>query len=208
MDNSSDKLKRILNELAILNQPEQKNGKIAYGLSQLKQIKLLCSEAYILSDLSVTDSTKQFIEPDAPKVVQKEEKIEIKEEPKPIVEKKPEPVIADLVEPTKPEAIIQDPKEEANVEPIVQSEIPKPKEENSVIGKSFSSSVSMTRRFEYINKLFKGESDSYTKFVSNLEKSNLTESLIAYEDMYNQLEWNRKQESADEFKRLIIKFFE
>jgi len=66
----------------------------------------------------------------------------------------------------------------------------------------------MTRRFEYINKLFKGESDSYTKFVSNLEKSNLTESLIAYEDMYNQLEWNRKQESADEFKRLIIKFFE
>ena len=73
---------------------------------------------------------------------------------------------------------------------------------------NFSKGVSMTRRFEYINKLFRGDIDSYATFVSNLEKSNLSEAVLAYKDIYNQLEWNRKQEYADEFKRLIIKFFE
>lgn len=198
MDNSSDKLRHVLNELAILNQPEQKNGMIHYGISQLKQIKNLCSQAYILSDLSVSESSKQFMESE-------------------IAEKGLNSVNNDSLETQTP---VEEPQKEAvkeipvpEAEPEVQ-ELEKPMKAEPVsnnkdkTSENFSKGVSMTRRFEYINKLFRGDIDSYATFVSNLEKSNLTEALMAYEDMYNQLEWNRKQESADEFKRLIIKFFE
>ena len=198
MDNSSDKLRHVLNELAILNQPEQKNGMFHYGISQLKQIKNLSSQAYILSDLSVSEGSKQFMEPElADKGVDsiKNESVEIKTP----VEDSPIEKVKDIPVPeVEPE--MHEPEEPKKEEPI-STNTPKHPE-------NFSKGVSMTRRFEYINKLFRGNIDSYATFVSNLEKSNLTEALMAYEDMYNQLEWNRKQESADEFKRLIIKFFE
>lgn len=197
MDNSSDKLRHVLNELAILNQPEQKNGMIHYGISQLKQIKNLCSQAYILSDLSVSESSQQFMESE-------------------IAEKGLNSINDDSLETQTP---LEEPQEEVKEIPISEAEpevqeSEKPLMEQPVSSnkdkssENFSKGVSMTRRFEYINKLFRGDIDSYATFVSNLEKSNLTEALMAYEDMYNQLEWNRKQESADEFKRLIIKFFE
>jgi len=197
MDNSSDKLRHVLNELAILNQPEQKNGMFHYGISQLKQIKNLCSQAYILSDLSVSESSQQFMESE-------------------IAEKGLNSINDDSLETQTP---LEEPQEEVKEIPISEAEpevqeSEKPLMEQPVSSnkdkssENFSKGVSMTRRFEYINKLFRGDIDSYATFVSNLEKSNLTEALMAYEDMYNQLEWNRKQESADEFKRLIIKFFE
>ncbi len=198
MDNSSDKLRHVLNELAILNQPEQKNGMFHYGISQLKQIKNLSSQAYILSDLSVSEGSKQFMEPElADKEVDsiKNESVEIKTS----MEDSPIEKVKDIPVP-EVESELHEPEEPKKEEPISTNT---PKHSGD-----FSKGVSMTRRFEYINKLFKGDIDSYAKFVSNLEKSNLTEALMAYEDMYNQLEWNRKQESADEFKRLIIKFYE
>ena len=198
MDNSSDKLRRVLNELAILNQPDRKNGTMSYGLSQLKQIKSLCSEAYILSDLCVSESSRQFIEsepaeekvqvPIQEEIQETKESLPVKEEE--VVETPPTPV--ESVEPEQKKPV----------------DIENSDKRNEASRGSFSKGVSMTRRFEYINKLFKGDSESYAKFVSNLEESNLTETLIAYENTYNQLDWSRKQESADEFKRLIIKYYE
>ena len=196
MDNSSDKLRHVLNELAILNQPEQKNGMTHYGISQLKQIKNLSSQAYILSDLSVSEGSKQFMEPEVAEIGMDSIKNESVETKTP-AEESPKEVIKDIPVP-EAESQVQEP--EMTEEPVLNKA--------SKNSGNFSKGVSMTRRFEYINKLFRGDIDSYATFVSNLVKSNLTEALMAYEDIYNQLEWNRKQESADEFKRLIIKFFE
>ncbi|MDG1097978.1 MAG: hypothetical protein P8O20_01200 [Bacteroidia bacterium] len=197
MDNSSDKLRHVLNELAILNQPEQKNGMIHYGISQLKQIKNLCSQAYILSDLSVSESSQQFMESEIAEKGLNSINDDSLETQTPLEEPQEEVKEIPISE--------AEPEVQESVKPLMEQPVSSNKDKSS---ENFSKGVSMTRRFEYINKLFRGDIDSYATFVSNLEKSNLTEALMAYEDMYNQLEWNRKQESADEFKRLIIKFFE
>ncbi len=197
MDNSSDKLRHVLNELAILNQPEQKNGMIHYGISQLKQIKNLCSQAYILSDLSVSESSQQFMESEIAEKGLNSINDDSLETQTPLEESQEEVKEIPISE--------AEPEVQESGKPLMEQLVSNNKDKSS---ENFSKEVSMTRRFEYINKLFRGDIDSYATFVSNLEKSNLTEALMAYEDMYNQLEWNRKQESADEFKRLIIKFFE
>jgi hypothetical protein len=250
----SEKLRLVLNELAILNQPEQRNGIFFYGLSQIRRIKELAAEAYILADLASTESARAKVPLDTPNAaVEKmmketpetvvEESIVVEPELKateepveeviegPFVESTPEPE-AEMVanEPELEEPEVSEPEV---ITPIEKLEIFAPEEEIEVkvpeatievttetnrdempkanAGEragEFSKTVSMTRRFEYINKLFKGNGESYTQLVDKIESVDKAAALKSFSDCYYNLEWNRNQESADEFKALIVKFFD
>ncbi len=251
----SEKLRLVLNELAILNQPEQRNGIFFYGLSQIRRIKELAAEAYILADLASTESARAKVPLETPNTtvekIMRETQEPVKEEPKiiepepmaeeeepaieepvqeievesaPEPENEPEPEIAEVIEPEPispvevPEMIevieeIEVPEEEVIEEEEIE-EAPEPKMEESVNNNQgsrageFSKTVSMTRRFEYINKLFKGNSEEYNRLVNKIESLDKAAVLKSFSDCYYNLEWNRNQESADEFKSLIVKFFD
>ena len=235
MENTvSNKLRLLLNELAILNQPEQIEGKFIYNAHTLHRIKLLSSELYLLADLSQGASlpivevaiehqleTQAVEEEASPEIVlEKEaapEEVPTEEIELPVVEQVETPVPEVLVEapveipvPTPVEVPLV---EAAPVveEEIVESEVESTPEETSTYPSSLKKreiKISLTRRFEYINNLYSGDANEFMMFIDAVETSlNLSEALGIYEREYNARHWQKRAESADDLKQILKRSF-
>lgn len=228
----SNKIRLLLNELAILNQPDISGGKFIYNSEMLKQIKLLSSELYLLSDASLDDTLKVVVitpeTPVAPPVVVAPEVVVSTPEPPPaVVEIVPEPVI-NIVEPelTNVSAPIEEVVQPAVVPeivvPIVVEEVavappvtipsaPEIKEEvssNNNASQRFDGKISITRKFEYTNNLFGGDGAAFASFLQNIAMSSgVSSALELFDREYDARNWKRKSESADDLKSLIKKSF-
>jgi len=232
MENTvSNKLRLLLNELAILNQPEQIEGKFIYNAHTLQRIKQLSSELYLLADLGQgahfpmaevpvesKAEVEAMMEDTKPEIVQEVSSVHVDE----FVEEIPEPVmevIPEIVEelPVQEEVVPEAPAVE--VSPSVEevsAGIMEPELNNSPEQEtSFRSTlkkremqISLTRRFEYINNLYSGDANEFAMFIDALETSlNLSEALGIYEREYNARHWQKRAESADDLKQIIKRSF-
>ncbi len=269
----SEKIRLILNELAILNQPGQTENKIFYKHEDLLKIRSLAAELYLNSDLAMQSEKEPqpevmpYVEPvaeearpepvveaiveenlveetlivaeeietsvafeplfevDTPEIVSEpvtEDSVvapDVVVETPPAIE--PEPVVAEvsveipLVSTPEPE-VIQIPVEEP-----IQTELPldgqidthEPSEALQeqhdfkpprITSEQIASQISFTRRFEYINQLFGGNTELFMEFLDEMGYSRDTaHAMEIFDRHYNEKNWQRRQESAMEFKRLL-----
>ena len=263
----SEKIRLILNELAILNQPEQTENKIFYKHEDLLKIRSLAAELYLNSDLAmqsdnepqpevmptfepVVDETRPEPVAEAVEEIQVEETIIVTEEieipaaveplfevdtpeiisepvaePEVIVETppaiEPEPVVAEVPVEAPPVSTPEPEVIEIPVEEPIQTELPldgqidthEPSEELQeqhdfkpprITSEQIASQISFTRRFEYINQLFGGNTELFMEFLDEMGYSRDTaHAMEIFDRHYNEKNWQRRQESAMEFKRLL-----
>lgn len=251
----SEKIRLILNELAILNQPEQKENKIFYRLEDLLKIRSLSAELYLNTDMAaqtgeVFQSAAPVFEPvsevvSAPVVESEEHSVPEtmeQEETQPEVEMIAEPQVAEMnildalpeiqAEPAEEPALAEDDKVEVPVveEPVMsavaeeeplQTELPldaqidthepseQLQEQNDfkpprITAEQIASQISFTRRFEYINQLFGGNTELFMEFLDEMGYSrDPAHAMEIFDKHYYEKNWQRKQESAAEFKRLL-----
>lgn len=216
----SDKIRLLLNELAILNQPEVIAGAFYFNADTLLKIKSLSAELYLNADHLLpgdkqsNPATGQLSEnggetPDDNFVpTLQEESIEdhaIQES-----------LSAEVLVPE--EIVIEDdlpgdteqPESEIVTEPVLgESESnnaiqPEPSQNpNSDI---FAGKISLTRRFEYINNLFSGSEVDFRRFLSQVsESASIQGALEIFDIEYDKRNWKRKAETADDLKSLIRK---
>ena len=231
MENTvSNKMRLLLNELAILNQPELIEGKFIYNAHTLQRIKQLCSELYLLADLgqgshfSVPEpqvESHPAVEEVMPEVSVTEEQPASVEEVETVVapelfEEAPVPVVEVAAEIQVQEDAIPPAAESVPVvevlPPAASEPVPSPvvEEEPSIRStlKKREIQISLTRRFEYINNLYSGDANEFTMFIHALETSlNLSEALGIYEREYNARHWQKRAESADDLKQIIKRSF-
>lgn len=225
----SNKIRLLLNELAILNQPDMSGGKFIYNSEILKRIKSLSSELYLLSDASLDDTLKivevekseavvhaTSAEPQVSSpVVETMENIEIAPTPpEPILVEEPvvvEPIPAPIVEETVVD--IPAPEPVVIVEPPVVTAPPaiaEPVNTIESVGASqrFEGKISITRKFEYINNLFGGDATAFAEFLNRAAIcSDVSAAIDVYNTHYEARNWKRKSETADDLKLLIKKSF-
>lgn len=260
----SEKIRLILNELAILNQPEQTENKILLRHEDLLKIRSLAAELYINSDLATQanveiepaviptpDPAIEEVKPDPEIVMQ--EVVEVLEtaiieeeitepvsieplmvEPEPEIIPEPvavSPPVAEVIvdAPVEPEPEPElEPEPEPEPEPTqnpveepIQTELPldgqidthEPSEElqeqhdfkpQRITSEQIASQISFTRRFEYINQLFGGNTELFMEFLDEMGYSRDTaHAMEIFDKHYNEKNWQRRQESAMEFKRLL-----
>ena len=265
----SEKIRLILNELAILNQPEQTGNKIFNKHEDLLKIRSLAAELYLNSylamqsdnvplpeviptfeplveetrpehvaeaveeiqveetiiateEIEITAAVEPLFEVDTPEIVSEHDPVA---EPEVVVETpseiEPEPVVAEVpveappVSTSEPEVI------EIPVEEPIQTELPldgqidthEPSEELKeqhdfkpprITSEQIASQISFTRRFEYINQLFGGNTELFMEFLDEMGYSNdTTHAMEIFDRHFNEKNWQRRQESAMEFKRLL-----
>ncbi|MCC7298450.1 MAG: hypothetical protein IT244_08965 [Bacteroidia bacterium] len=227
----SNKIRLLLNELAILNQPDMSGGKFIYNSEILKRIKSLSSELYLLSDASLDDTlkiveveksetvvhaTSAELQVSAP-VVETKENIEIPPTPpEPILVEEPvvvEPIPAAIVEKTVVD--IPTPEPVVIVEPPVVTPAPPPAIAEPVntiesvsANQRFEGKISITRKFEYINNLFGGDATAFTEFLNRAAScSDVSAAIDVFNTHYEARNWKRKSETADDLKSLIKKSF-
>lgn len=238
MENTvSNKLRLLLNELAILNQPEQIEGKFIYNAHTLHRIKLLSSELYLLADLSqgaslpiVEVAVDHQLETQA---VAEEASLEIVPEKEAAPAENPaeevELPVVEQVQTPAPEVLEEAPveipvpppvelplveavpvMEEAKPVVVETAVIPDPVETSSYPSslKKREMKISLTRRFEYINNLYSGDANEFMMFIDAVETSlNLSEALGIYEREYNARHWQKRAESADDLKQILKRSF-
>lgn len=227
----SDKIRLVLNELAILNQPESKNGKIFYRIEDLRRIRGLASELYLLCDLAskqgevfhpeVTTHAEPPVmvsqhvpEPEpqvvnVPEVMEKPESETTRFDQQEISEAASKEPVQEVVAKT------EGPSSEISIEELVHSHEPAQEvveahhhEKPRVTADHLSAQLSLTRRFEYINNLFGGNAELFLEFLDGVAySSNLDEAMAVFDRKYEENNWRRKQETADDFRRMIRKIF-
>ena len=251
----SEKIRLILNELAILNQPGQTENKIFYRHEDLLKIRSLAAELYLNSDLAMQSDNVPLpeviptFEPVAEEtwpepVVEVVEEIQVEETPivteeieiaaavEPLFEvDKPEIIAEPVAEApvAAPEVVVETPPSiepepviaEVSAEEPIQTELPldgqidthEPSEELKeqhdfkpprITSEQIASQISFTRRFEYINQLFGGNTELFMEFLDEMGYSRDTaHAMEIFDRHYNEKNWQRRQESATEFKRLL-----
>lgn len=268
----SEKIRLILNELAILNQPGQTENKIFYRHEDLLKIRSLAAELYLNTDLEMQageqpqpeviptfEPIAEEIQPEpvaeAVEEIQVEETIIVTEEieipaaveplfevdkpeinaepvaeapvaaPEVVVETppaiEPEPVVAEVPVEAPPVSTPEPEVIEIPVEEPIQTELPldgqidthEPSEELQeqhdfkpprITSEQIASQISFTRRFEYINQLFGGNTELFMEFLDEMGYSRDTaHAMEIFDKHYNEKNWQRRQESAMEFKRLL-----
>lgn len=212
----SDKIRLLLNELAILNQPESKNGKIFYRIEDLRRIRSLSAELYLLCDMASKQGEIFHPEPvaAAPEMTVVEEVVSA---PEPSAPAAPEaPVVVSAPAPEEMPVALEEPlAEEISVEELVHSHEPAPEvveahpnEKPRYSADHLSAQFSLTRRFEYINNLFGGNAELFMEFLDEITYcKSPSEAVDVFDRHYEQKNWRRKEETADDFKRMIRKFF-
>ena len=266
-NNVSEKIRLILNELAILNQPGQTENKIFYRHEDLLKIRSLAAELYLNTDLATQASEHpqpevipafepiaEEIQPEP--VVEAVEEIKVEEtlvvteeieiaaaveplfeidtpeiisepvaEPEVVVETpsviETEPVVAEVpveappVSTPEPEVIEIPVEEPIQTELLLDGQIDthEPSEELQeqhdfkpprITSEQIASQISFTRRFEYINQLFGGNTELFMEFLDEMGYSRDTaHAMEIFDKHYNEKNWQRRQESAMEFKRLL-----
>lgn len=228
MENTvSNKVRLLLNELAILNQPEVSGGKFIYNIDTLLRIKSLSAELYLLvneqleglsgsaTQLGQTQESSIKAEetpsPEGyPEIMEVEDNQIVDSFDEENTDEKDPITITESVEveldqntaetepvATEPIADIIESHSEQKVNPIPTAS------ENRFEGK-----ISLTRRFEYVNNLFSGESDTFSGFLNAISISGSLEAAMQhYQKEYEGRNWRRKAETADDLKALIKKAF-
>lgn len=251
----SEKIRLILNELAILNQPGQTENKIFYRHEDLLKIRSLAAELYLNSDLAMQSDNVPLpeviptFEPVAEEtwpepVVEVVEEIKVEETlvvteemeipaaVEPLFEVDTPEIIAEPVAEVPvaaPEVVVETPPSiepepviaEVPAEEPIQTELPldgqidthEPSEELKeqhdfkpprITSEQIASQISFTRRFEYINQLFGGNTELFMEFLDEMGYSRDTaHAMEIFDRHYNEKNWQRRQESATEFKRLL-----
>lgn len=231
----SEKIRLVLNELAILNQPEHKNDKIFYRLEDLRRMRSLGAELYFLADTAAKQGEVLFDEEKTAPIVsvidtltstepQQPEPAIVQEvtpqpepEPVPEPEPKPEVVITEMNETFEmPPARLDEPLPETQLteEKLTEHE-PAPEvlqshrnEAPKFTAAHISSQLSLTRRFEYINNLFGGNSELFMEFLDELGYSkSADEAMTVFDRFADKGNWRRRQETADDFRRTLRKLF-
>ncbi len=227
----SEKIRLVLNELAILNQPEHKNEKIFYRLEDLRRMRSLSAELYFLTDTAAKHGEVLFTEEKAEPIVSVEntvttpepvepepfEEAEITPEPELIAEPEPEVVLSEMMETIEEPPVVIDeplPQPEITEEEITEHE-PSPElldahshEAPRYTAAHISAQLSLTRRFEYINNLFGGNSELFMEFLDELGYSKTADEAMSIFDRYAENgNWRRRQESAEDFRRTLRKLF-
>lgn len=227
----SDKIRRLLNEIAILNQPEEKNGKLFYRLEDLRQLRVLGAELYLLCDLAA--KTGEVFHPE----VKQELEIPVFEEPEQAAKTQeaevniPEPPVelpeAPLAEPAveipvvrdEPEQVIVTPEPEPAEEIISEANLnshepsEKLQEEHHhhkprKTAEQLAAGLSLTRRFEYINNLFGGNAELFMEFLDEVGYSeNSSAAMDVFDKHYEHNNWRRREETADDLRRMIRKSY-
>ncbi|NBP06525.1 MAG: hypothetical protein EBV15_09990 [Bacteroidetes bacterium] len=251
----SEKIRLMLNELAILNQPEQTENKILYRHEDLLKIRSLAAELYINSDLALQgnevpelvvtpayEPLSEEVKPE-PEILEQEvieaeetpvfaEEIPVQVSVEPLIEEPepeiiPEPVfvppspVEEVMVETPPVIIPEPEVTEIPAEDPIQTELPldaqidthEPSEELQeqhdfkpprITSEQIASQISFTRRFEYINQLFGGNTELFMEFLDEMGYSRDTaHAMEIFDKHYNEKNWQRRQESAMEFKRLL-----
>ena len=227
----SEKIRLVLNELAILNQPEHKNDKIFYRLEDLRRMRSLAAELYFLTDTAAKQGEVLFTEEKVEPLVSVENTVttpdpavpdpvaepETNPEPETIAEPEPEEVMIEMMETAEEPPIVNDeplPEPEITEEEITEHE-PAPELQKAHSNEAprftaahLSSQLSLTRRFEYINNLFGGNSELFMEFLDELGYSKTADEAMSIFDRHAENgNWRRRQESADDFRRTLRKLF-
>lgn len=237
MKSYSQEIKLLLNEIAILSQPQQIDGKLIYEKDTLKKLRSLAARLYMLCDFSlegnlefealIADIEKRYsqqaapvVTPPAPAPVVQEipvtlpPVVEVKE---PVVIPAPEPVVKaeePVVVAPAPLPVEEPVKREEPIAPVVPPPVPQNSEPATVSSHTKHTvnevigSINISRRFEYINFLFGGDGDAFKVFVENLaSQDSLTDALQYFENNYQQRNWSRKSETASDLKKIIQNLF-
>jgi len=255
----SEKIRLILNELSILNQPEQTGNKILYPHKDLLRIRSLAAELYLNSNLATqanteTESEVRLVAEPVAEEVQPEPEIAVQEvveveETSVNEEELPVPVSIEpmMVEPGSeiipepiavPPPLVEEVIVETHAEPVpapvteskpkyipveepIQTELPldgqidthepslELQEQHDfkrprITSEQIASQISFTRRFEYINQFFGGKTELFMEFLDEMGYSRDTaHAMEIFDNHYNEKNWQRRQESAMEFKRLL-----
>lgn len=203
----SNRIRLLLNELAILNQPESINGNYFFNVDTLNKIKTLAAELYLCSDQQLpgsvlTDHATGFEEQKPPvshKFTEKEPlEADEPKTPKPAQEASVIPV--DNPVESKPDEI-----------PLIEENLDTPAEKDGSINGTgenvFAGKISLTRKFEYINNLFMGDALAFQEFLDRLSNANsLDEAMNLFSREYEAKNWKRKSEAAADLKILIKKY--
>ena len=204
----SEKIRLILNELAILNQPEQKENKIFYRLEDLLKIRSLSAELYLNTDMAaqtgeVFQAAAPVFEP-VPKVVSAPfVESEDHSVPETMEQVETQPEVEMIAEPQVAEMNILDAQIDTH-EPSEQLQEQNDFKPPRITAEQIASQISFTRRFEYINQLFGGNTELFMEFLDEMGYSRDTaHAMEIFDKHYFEKNWQRKQESAFEFKRLL-----
>lgn len=131
MNSSSQEIKLLLNEIAILSQPQQIDGKLIYQKDTLKKLRSLAAKLYILCDFGLEGNLEfEALMADIEKRYQ--QNIPKDAAPNPVVVPVAEPVAVEKIETTAPEVIAVEKKEEAPVvftPPIAETPVVQPIQE-------------------------------------------------------------------------------
>jgi hypothetical protein len=221
----SEKIRLVLNELAILNQPEHKNDKIFFRLEDLRRMRSLGAELYFLADTASRQGEILFAEentqPVAPlppiepvfEPVAPEPEIQPEPEPQVVVEEMSavEEVVVSLDEPTEIQEVAEEVVTEEEItkhEPTEELQEGHHHEAPKYTAAHISAQLSLTRRFEYINNLFGGNTEQFMEFLDELGYCKTADEAMAIFDRYAANgNWRRRQESADDFRRSLRKLF-
>lgn len=175
--------------------------------------------------------------PEPPKVeeVKEEQKVEEKPVAQPVVEEKKEPVAETKLQPEElplmakeetPEvepAKVEEKKEEP-AKPTAQPEEVKEKSLNDSLNKAESNdlasklgqtpihdlkkAISINKKFEFINQLFKGDHENYTKSIHYLNGlSNKEEAMTFFNSLKKEHEWDEESKRYIEFADLVRRRF-
>ncbi|MBS3915266.1 MAG: hypothetical protein KG003_12275 [Bacteroidetes bacterium] len=213
----SNKIRLLLNELAILNQPELIQGKYFFNVETLMRLKQLSAELYLSADMAMDGHVEVKNSNPLPLEIHEKELQDLQEnmeEPvamEPVVEI---PEVTEVVVPVVEERIVKEEPEMKPVEPVVEMPVPvAPVHENPAAlshssgnANVFEGKLSLTRRFEYVNGLFGGDANAFTAFINEISLAgNLDVALQLFQKHYEEKNWKRKSETADDLKQLIRK---
>ncbi|MBL7812730.1 MAG: hypothetical protein JNL57_10945 [Bacteroidetes bacterium] len=220
----STKIRLLLNELAILNQPERSGSEFIYQKDTLAKLKSLGAELYMLADNAILHGEYKPAEgTQVPRIEIAEKRMPEPEVAEPVLEliaePVPEPPVAPVIETPAP---VELPAAEEPVETISEPALVLPPEpiitheadphlvethnKPRLSADSISSRISLTRRFEYINNLFGGNAELFLEFLDEIAFSkDQSEAMEIFDRFADRHSWQKKAEAAGDFRKIIQK---
>lgn len=211
----SNKIRLILNELAILNQPEVSDGKFIYNLDTVQRLKSLATELYFLTDMQ-SENITLVVPLESPALDTAPDEVEVaadsttewkQVQPESETEEIPVPEVSEIVNSETKEEL-EAPVDPVQITPIKEKEPETiaPAAPNIESSNKFEGKISLTRKFEYINGLFAGDATAFASFLSEISVcSDLDSGMDVFGREYDARNWRKRSETADDLKQLIRK---
>lgn len=207
---TSQKIRLLLNELAILNQPKQLDGKLIYELTTLKKIKQISTELYVIVD-TILEQTESILSiPTVEKVASIESEKKSQEEIVPTT-----PIVSPAMEvvlPTPDIVEVETAELPITVDTITTNQqMSANNKDNSVElvdTNSIKEFMNFSHKYEFVNVLFGGDNLAFEKFLSQIITSSSKESALEiYKSNFESNSWRRKSDTAEDLKKVIQKYF-